>query len=87
MTDHKCFDEHETWQQRAILVALGLVYYFRLNKEYRKEYKERMEDICGDITFTGALEDEVRRTLFTAVSCSYILNYKTFFFELDELLL
>lgn len=59
VADHKCYDDSETWQQRAILVALGLVYYFRLNKEFREEYKASMEQICGDITFTDALDDEV----------------------------
>ena len=56
---HECYDRGETWQKRAILVSLGLVYYFRLNNEFREEYKKHMEEICTDITFTNALDDEV----------------------------
>ena len=63
MTGHKCYDRGETWQQRAILVSLGLVYYFRLNSEFRVEYKAKMKDICVDITFTEALDDEVWKIL------------------------
>ena len=59
VTDHKCYDRGETWQQRAILVSLGLVYYFRLNTKFREEYKAKMEEICVEITFTEALDDEV----------------------------
>ena len=73
VTAHKCYDKSETWQQRAILVALGLVYYFRLNKEFREEYKDRMEDICGDIKFTEALDDEVFITFF--MCCSYLFMH------------
>ena len=71
MTDHKCYDRGETWQQRAILVSLGLVYYFRLNNKFREEYKAKMEEICVDITFTEALDDEVCKNINpTAVACS-----------------
>lgn len=73
VTDHKCYGESETLHQRAILVALGLVYYFRLNKEFRETYKDRMKDICGDNKFTDALDDEVHRTL--CIYCSFQHNY------------
>ena len=91
--DHKCYGKGETWQQRAILVALGLVYYFRLNSEFREEYKEKMEDICVDITFTDALDDEVCRLLsllrarLLAYALTQLQELISLSNELDELLL
>ena len=49
---------------RAVFVALALVYYFRLNDEYRKKFKKEMNE-CSPVgkqgilvTFENALDDE-----------------------------
>ena len=56
-------DEH--YSQRALLVALGIVYYLRLNSLYREEYRKEIEEtIKGihtghEISFAEAFEEEL----------------------------
>ena len=52
---------------RALFVALALVYYFRLNERYRKQFKEKINKCCRPVgehgflgTFEVALEDEFK---------------------------
>lgn len=48
--------------RRAVLVALGLVYYMRLNAEFRKEYSEfldEMKHLPRELTFSEAFKEEL----------------------------
>ena len=48
--------------RRAVLVAMGIVYYMRLNKKYRREYACFLDcnvKLQNEETFTKALEDEL----------------------------
>ena len=48
-------------KQRAILVALGLVYYMRLDTSYRKRFVEEMDQatVSFRFLFKEAFNDEV----------------------------
>lgn len=59
---HKPHGECGDYHRRAILVALGLVYYMRLNAEFRNEYRSYLDAInClpGEVTFSQAMEEEL----------------------------
>jgi len=47
--------------QRALLVSLGLVYYMRLNSEYRKKFVKEIDELTShySIKFEKAYNDEV----------------------------
>ena len=47
--------------RRAVSVALGMVYYLRLNKKFRDRYKTELEKRCNfqEITFSSAFEAEL----------------------------
>ena len=47
--------------QRALLVALGLVYYMRLNSEYRTKFVEMIDELTSyyRVNFMKAYNDEV----------------------------
>jgi len=47
--------------QRALLVSLGLVYYMRLNSEYRTKFVEVIDELtsCYSVNFMKAYNDEV----------------------------
>ena len=52
------------YTRRAVLVALGIVYYLRLNNQYRKEYTDFLDKLyeCrlpGDVTFVQAFDEEL----------------------------
>ena len=50
------------YNRHAVLVALGIVYYMRLNVRYRREYIEFIDSECrlpGDVSFTAAFDDEL----------------------------
>ena len=54
--------ERGDYHRRAVLVALGLVYYMRLNAEFRKEYSSYLDNINRlphEVTFSRALEEEL----------------------------
>ena len=48
------------FHRRAVMVALGLVYYMRLNSEYRKDYQTLLDTsdaaLVGEVTFSVAYE-------------------------------
>ena len=41
--EYKPYGEREDYSRRAVLVALGIVYYMRLNSQYRKDYEEYLD--------------------------------------------
>ena len=50
------------YHRRAVLVALGLVYYMRLNAEFRKEYSKYLDEINrlpNEVSFSRAFEEEL----------------------------
>lgn len=40
---YKPYGKRQDYNRRAVLVALGIVYYMRLNNQYRKDYKEYLD--------------------------------------------
>ena len=55
-------ESHEEWKERAVMVSLGLTYYFRLSTEYREKYQTAMDfNIVRSktLTFSEALKNEV----------------------------
>ena len=42
-TRYQPYGERQDYSRRAVLVALGIVYYMRLNSQYRKEYEEYLD--------------------------------------------
>ena len=52
-------DSREEMKQRALLVALGLVYFMRLNSKYRKKFTEEMSKLTFVIDFQTAFTQEV----------------------------
>ena len=40
---YKPYGERQDYSRRAVLVALGIVYYMRLNNQYRKKYQEDLD--------------------------------------------
>ena len=51
----------EDYPRRAVLVALGIVYYLRLNSKYREKYKIMLdkESRLGGVKFTRAFQEEL----------------------------
>ena len=50
------------YSRRAVLVALGIVYYMRLNNQYRKQYTDFLDKeyrLPNEVTFTKAIEEEL----------------------------
>lgn len=47
--------------QRALLVSLGLVYYMRLNSEYREKFVKEIDQLTSfyGVKFIDAYNDEV----------------------------
>ena len=55
-------EDHQDYNRRAVLMALGIVYYMRLNAKYRAKYQEMLNGqrgLPGEVTFTKAFEDEL----------------------------
>ena len=42
-TKYKPHGERQDYGRRAVLVALGIVYFMRLNNQYRKDYEECLD--------------------------------------------
>ena len=40
---YKPYEERDDYSRRAVLVALGIVYYMRLNEKYRKDYEQFLD--------------------------------------------
>lgn len=58
----KPYGDNANYENRAVLVSLGLVYYMRLNDTFRKEYQEFMESNefgASKISFMTAYMDEL----------------------------
>lgn len=52
--------DHQMLQEQAVLVALSIVYYLRLNLEYRSMYQKELEmDQTGGKTIEEALKEEL----------------------------
>ena len=49
----------EEMKQRALLVALGLVYYMRLDSEYRKKFVKELNKMHFEVKFLTAFTQEV----------------------------
>lgn len=52
----------QDYNRRAVLVALGIVYYMRLNAKYRTKYQEVLNGqrgLPGEVNFTKAFNDEL----------------------------
>lgn len=47
------------YHSRAVLIALGLVYYLRLNAEFRKEYLKHLDKSECELSFSIAFRDEL----------------------------
>ena len=50
------------YSRRAVLVAMGIVYYMRLNNQYRQEYTQFLDNefrLPNEVTFTKAFEQEL----------------------------
>ena len=50
----------EEMKLRALLVALGLVYYMRLDSKYRQRFVEELDKMHFAVTFLTAFTQEVR---------------------------
>jgi len=46
-------------KQRALLVALGLVYYMRLDSKYRVEFSKELDKMIPGVKFLTAFTEEV----------------------------
>ena len=42
-TRYKPYGERQDYSRRAVLVSLGIVYYMRLDSQYRKEYEQYLD--------------------------------------------
>ena len=42
-TKYKPYGERQDYSRRAVLVALAIVYYMRLDSQYRKEYEQYLD--------------------------------------------
>ena len=54
--------ERSDYRRRAVMVALGLVYYMRLNKEYRDEYRKVLDNrtrLPNEVNFSKAFREEL----------------------------
>ena len=49
----------EEMRQRALLVALGLVYYMRLDTEYREKFSKELDKMHFAVPFQTAFTQEV----------------------------
>ena len=60
-TSNKPYGDCTNYHHRAVLVALGIVYYMRLNTKFRKDYKDlhNKSKFSNDITFSQAFDDEL----------------------------
>ena len=62
ITKHPMIKERisvEEMRQRALLVALGLVYYMRLNSDYRRIFTEKLDRMHFSVKFLTAFKEEV----------------------------
>ena len=70
ITKHPMIDDRlraEEVKQRALLVALGLVYYMRLDSDYRKMFAEELDKMNFAVKFLTAFKQEVYNNLANVV--------------------
>ena len=78
--------ERNDYDRRAILIALGVVYYMRLNTKYRKEFKECINKalcLSQEVRFSEALTEELKWfikqvELPTGIACTQALMENLF---------
>ena len=63
-------------KQRALLVALGLVYYMRLDSKYRTMFANELDKMIPGVKFLTAFTEEVRIEVLLMFSC-YIEHVHT----------
>ena len=51
-TKYNPYGQRQDYSRRAVLVALGIVYYMRLNSKYREDYRKHLDE-------QGRLHDEI----------------------------
>ena len=54
---YKPYGERQDYSRRAVLVALGIVYYMRLNNKYRKDYEQYLDKqyrLAIEVSFSQA---------------------------------
>ncbi len=58
---YKQHGDNTDYNRRAVLVALGIVYYMRLNSKFRRSYEEfvNKEKLPSDMSFRQAFEEEL----------------------------
>ena len=78
--------DRNDYNRRAVLVALGLVYYMRLNAKYRTRYRNKLDQqqgLPGEVNFTEALNQELdwyikQVKLPTGIACTQALKENLF---------
>ena len=65
-TKYKPYGERLDYSRRAVLVALGIVYYMRLDNQYRKDYEEYLDK-------QARLHDEVFFSQVNRMDCVSIV--------------
>ena len=61
-TKFKPHGNRTDYHRRAVLVALGIVYYMRLNAKYREQYQlelDKSKGLPNEVSFSQALKDEL----------------------------
>ena len=61
-TTNKPYGDRTDYHRRAVLVALGIVYYMRLNTKFREAYRDlmdKLQTILNEVTFSQAFIDEL----------------------------
>ena len=59
ISTHPIINNKEGMKQRALLVALGLVYYMRLNSEFRENFTNKLKNFHFQVDFLTAFTQEV----------------------------
>ena len=62
-TRYKPYGERQDYSRRAVLVALGIVYYMRLNNKYRKDYEQYLDkqvQLQNEVSFSQVSLESLR---------------------------
>ena len=57
-TKYQPYGARQDYSRRAVLVALGIVYYMRLNSQYRKHYEEYLDKegrLLNEVSFSQVM--------------------------------
>ena len=57
-TKYQPYGVRQDYDRRAVLVALGIVYYMRLNSQYRKKYEEYLDKefrMLNEVSFSQVM--------------------------------